>query len=59
MLRNKISRLLPIGLVFLASGLLIHNWTHGRYGEFSSGVLIGVSLVFMIAGFVVRSRRFS
>ena len=57
MLRNKISRLLPIGLACLGSGLLIHNSLHGRYVEFSSGVLIGVSLVFIIAGFAAHSRQ--
>jgi len=39
----------------LAAGLLLHNWTHGRYTEFTAGFLIGMSLVFMIAGFVRHS----
>ena len=41
----------------LATGLLLHNWMHGRYTEFAGGFLIGMAAVFMIAGFVGHSRR--
>lgn len=43
----------------LAAGLVLHNWTHGRYTEFTAGFLIGMSIVFMIAGFVWQSRASS
>lgn len=39
-----------------AVGLTLHNFTHGRYIEFAAGFLIGMSLVFMIAGTLGRSR---
>ena len=48
----KLHRLFPIGTLLLAAGLVLHNWTHGRYTEFTAGLLIGMSLVFVIAGFV-------
>ncbi len=54
MLSKKMGRLLPLGLVFLATGLLLHEWMQGRYGEFTSGFLMGMSLVFMIAGALRR-----
>ena len=56
MLQNKFRRLLPIGIVLLATGLILHNFAHGRFYNFSSGFLIGMSLVFVIAGFVMRWR---
>lgn len=56
MSRHKMTRLLPIGLVLLASGLLLHNWMRGDYAESVSGFLIGISLVFMIVGFALNSR---
>lgn len=52
MLQNKLNHLLPIGLLFLASGLILHNFAHGRAVNFSAGFLIGMSLVFMIVGFL-------
>lgn len=56
MSHRRRSRLLPIGVVLLASGLLLRNWMHGDYAESIAGFLIGISLVFMIAGFF-RHRR--
>lgn len=41
----------------LATGLLLHNWVHGRHTEFAGGFLIGMGAVFMSAGFVRHSRR--
>ncbi len=58
MLRRKMNRLMPIGLVLLASGLLLHRM-HGDYVESISGFLIGISIVFLIAGFVGRSQQVS
>lgn len=57
MLQRKLNRLLPIGLLMLATGLLLHNWMHGRYTEFAGGFLIGMAAVFMIAGFVAHSHK--
>jgi hypothetical protein len=53
---RKMNSLLPIGMLMLAGGLILHNFTHARYSEFTGGFLIGMSLVFMIAGFVWRNR---
>ena len=57
MLRSKLKVLLPIGLVTLSGGLILHNWTHGRYSDFASGFLIGMSIVFLIASQFNRSPR--
>jgi tetrahydromethanopterin S-methyltransferase subunit B len=40
----------------LSGGLILHNWTHGNYTNFASGFLIGISLVFLIASVLSRSR---
>ena len=56
---RKLGRVLPIGLVLLASGLLLHNWMRGDYAESISGFLIGISLVFIIAGFAGHSQQLS
>lgn len=56
MARRKLSQLVPTGLILLASGLLLHNGMHGDYAESVSGFLIGISLVFVIAGFALNSR---
>lgn len=56
---TKLHYLFPIGTLILAAGLVLHNWTHGRYTEFTAGFLIGMSIVFMIAGFVWQSRASS
>lgn len=49
-------RLFPVGSLMLAAGLVLHHWTHARYTEFTAGFLIGMSLTFMIAGFVTIQR---
>lgn len=54
--RRDMTRLLPIGLVLSASGLLLHNWMYGDYAESISGFLIGISLVFVIVGFMGHRR---
>jgi hypothetical protein len=51
---KKLNRLLPIGLIMLSAGLGLHIWTRGDYSESAAGFLIGISLVFVIAGFVGR-----
>ena len=56
MSRRKISQLVPLGVVLLASGLLLHNWMHGDYADSISGFLIGVSLVFIGFGFARMKR---
>jgi hypothetical protein len=54
--QKNLNRLVPIGLLMLAGGLLLHSWLHARYSEFAGGLLIGMSIVFLIAGSVRRSR---
>ncbi len=56
MLKRNLNYLLPTGAFMLSGGLLIHNFLHGRCTEFAAGFLIGMSLVFVIAGFVKNSR---
>lgn len=55
-LQRRLTRLLPIGVLILAAGLLLHNFLHARYSEFAAGLFIGISAVFIIAGTVGRSR---
>jgi hypothetical protein len=59
MAQDKLNRLLPVGLVMLATGLILRNFAQGRFSNFGAGLLIGMSLVFMIAGFVRLSRNAS
>lgn len=54
---QKFRRLFPIGLILLAAGLALHIWTHGDYTESAAGFLIGISIVFIIAGFFGRFRK--
>ena len=58
MLKGKFNRLIPLGLLMLAGGLVLHTFMRARYFEFAGSVLIGMSLVFLAAGFV-RPRRLS
>ncbi|HEV2396993.1 MAG TPA: hypothetical protein VGS27_08635 [Candidatus Sulfotelmatobacter sp.] len=57
MLADKKKRLLPMGLIALAAGLILHNWLRGDYADSAAGFLIGISIVFMIFAFVGRGRR--
>ncbi|HKF06297.1 MAG TPA: hypothetical protein VKB49_28525 [Candidatus Sulfotelmatobacter sp.] len=50
----RLTRLLPIGAILLAAGLGLHLWTHGDFSESISGFLIGIGVVFIIAGFANR-----
>jgi hypothetical protein len=52
----KVRRLIPIGLLMLSCGLILNNWTHTKYSHFAGGFLIGMAIVFMIAG-MVKQRR--
>ena len=54
MSHTRFKNLLPIGLLSLAGGLLLRNFLHTRPSEFAAGLLIGMSLVLMIAGCVKR-----
>lgn len=55
MVGTKLNRLLQLGLLLLAAGGILRIFTRTRYSEFAGGLLIGMSLVFMIAGFLRRS----
>ena len=57
MSRNKWKNLTPIGLMSLSAGLILHNFRHSHYSEFVAGLLIGMSIVFMIAGLGGYRRR--
>jgi hypothetical protein len=46
--QDKLNRLLPVGLVMPAAGLLFRNFAHGHFSNFGAGFMIGISLVFMI-----------
>ena len=52
MLQSKMNRLIPIGLLMLAGGLMLHLLRRGDYSESASGFLIGIALVFIVFGFV-------
>jgi hypothetical protein len=45
---------IPVGLLALVAGILLHLLTHAKYSEFAGGFLMGLSLVLMIAGVVKR-----
>ena len=52
----KASRLIPIGSLMLSCGLILNNWTHTKYSHFAGGFLLGMAIVFLIAG-LVKQRR--
>lgn len=56
MIRTKLSFLVPVGSLALAAGLIVQLWAHGRSSHFIAGFLIGISLVFLIAGLMGRSK---
>jgi hypothetical protein len=51
-LPGKVNRLIPIGLLMLAGGLMLRVLMRGDYSESASGFLIGIALVFIVFGFV-------
>lgn len=57
MLQKKPSSLVATGLLTLAAGLGLHIFVHERYSHFAAGFLIGMSIVFIVAGFVRQSLR--
>ena len=52
----KASRLIPIGSLMLSCGLILNNWTHTKYSHFAGGFLLGMAIVFLIAGLVKQKR---
>jgi hypothetical protein len=56
MIRRRVSRFIPVGLLALVASNLLRLYTHGNYWHFAVGFLMGLSIVFMIAG-LVRQRR--
>ncbi|MGO9086897.1 MAG: hypothetical protein ACLQBK_16870 [Candidatus Sulfotelmatobacter sp.] len=56
MIRRKVSPFIPVGLLMLSAGLLLHNWTHGNYWHFAGGFLLGAGIVLIIGGTFRQSR---
>jgi len=56
---GKLKNLFPIGMLLLSAGLILRNFLHTRYSEFAAGLLIGMSIVFMIASLSGRHKRIS
>jgi len=54
---DKLKNLFPVGMLSLSAGLILHNFLHTRYSEFAAGVLIGMSIVLMIAGLRYQKKR--
>jgi len=52
---QKARLILSIGSLSLV-GICLRLWTDGNYSHFASGFLLGLALVFLIAG-VAKSRR--
>ncbi len=52
MSRRRISRFVPVGLLFLVTGIFLQHFTHQHYSDFAGGLLTGMSLVFLIYGLV-------
>lgn len=59
MSHGKLRNLFPIGMLSLSAGLILRNFLHSRYSEFAAGMLIGMSIVFMIASLSGRGKRTS
>jgi hypothetical protein len=57
--QRKIRVLTPVGSLALAAGILVRLFTHTNVSEFAGGFLIGISLVLLIAGLVLRKRAVS
>jgi hypothetical protein len=55
-MQRKISPFVPVGLLALVVGILLRNFTHTNYSEFAAGLLIGMSIVFLIFGVVQKAR---
>ena len=59
MSHGKLKNPFPIGMFLLSAGLILRNFLHTRYSEFAAGLLIGMSIVFMIASLYGRHKRIS
>ena len=59
MSQGKLKNLFPIGMLLLSAGLILRNFLHTRYSEFAAGLLIGMSIVFIIASLYGRHKRIS
>jgi hypothetical protein len=59
MVRRKLNRFIPVGLLLLCVGITLRSWMHTRYSAFAAGFLMGIALVFIIAGFVQQHRALS
>ena len=59
MLHGKVKSLFPVGMLSLSAGLILRNFLHTRHSEFAAGLLIGMSIVFVIASFSGRGKRIS
>jgi hypothetical protein len=46
-------------LLLLCVGITLRSWMHTRYSAFAAGFLMGIALVFIIAGFVQQRRALS
>jgi uncharacterized membrane protein len=56
MVRRKARYFVSAGLILLAASILVRNQMHSSYAEFAGGLLIGMSLVFIIAGTIMKIR---
>jgi hypothetical protein len=56
MQRRKSKYLLSAGLILLAASILLRDHMHSNHVEFAGGLLLGMSLVFIIAALVVKKR---
>ena len=51
---RKARFLTSLGLLSLAIGTGLRLWAHGNYSHFASGFLLGLAVVFLIAGLVKK-----
>jgi hypothetical protein len=56
MLRRKMNVFMPLGLLLLSAGGILRFLSHGKVPDFAIGFLFGMSIVFVIAGFVKMSK---
>jgi hypothetical protein len=52
MLQSKANRLIPVGLLMLAGGLMLRVLVSGPRSESASAFLMGIALVFIAFGFL-------
>jgi uncharacterized membrane protein YhaH (DUF805 family) len=56
MIRRRVSPFVPVGLLALVAGILLQQFTHGRYSHFAVGFLMGVSIVLLIFGVAQQTK---